>query len=24
LQLELWTGHTAPVDVMWQAATAHP
>ena len=24
LQLELWTGHTAPVDVMWQAATANP
>ena len=24
LQLELWTGQQAPVDVMWQAATAHP
>ena len=24
LQLELWTGQEAPVDVMWQAATAHP
>jgi shikimate dehydrogenase len=24
LQLELWTGQPAPVDVMWQAATAHP
>ncbi len=23
LQLELWTGQNAPVDVMWQAATAH-
>jgi shikimate dehydrogenase len=24
LQLELWTGREAPVDVMWQAATAYP
>jgi shikimate dehydrogenase len=24
LQLELWTSLEAPVDVMWQAATAHP
>jgi shikimate dehydrogenase len=24
LQLELWTGQQAPVDVMWQAASAHP